>query len=406
MKTRKKRRGTGAFLLAVILAASVFTGVQAAEEVKTARDCSIKFSVPQFPDFGTAAADGGAEMTVKLYKVADMTASGTFGAKAAAFEKLNLPGKGGTMGTAAEWEALAKQAQDIVRTGGAEVDKVTAATVKITVGNGEKTETASGLKPGLYLVAAEKVESANYAYEMLPYLISLPNNAYLAGETGGSDAWKYENVESELKVEQTDLYGNLRINKTLNTYNTVLGPVTFLFQVEAVKADGRQQTKVYSNVAEIKFDGPGSKYVDITGIPAGAEVTVTEIPDGSYSPAAALQPVKILKNQSVPVNFTNDYNNGVIYRHTITNQFTNNNDGKGTWTWTQMIDGAATGKTKNDVQGLPPVIDTNPDGGTTGGENPAGGSETTGGGSGTTDSTNPGGGSTGTTNGNENAGGQ
>lgn len=406
MKTRKKMKGAGALVLAAILAVSVFTGVQAAPAVDVARDCTVTFSVnaTTFPDFGTSVADGGAAMDVKLYKVADMTASGAFGTPTGAFRSLSLPGAGGVSGNAGEpaavWADLAKQAYEIVKPADADTEAVTAtATAKIGAG---ETGTASGLKPGLYLVAGGKVESANYSYEFAPYLISLPHNDYLADTEGGSDEWVYE-VTSELKLERADLFGSLEISKTLTSYNATLGPVTFLFQVEGAKNDGRPQEKVESNVVELTFDGPGSKTAKIEGIPAGAQVTVTELSgSGSYSLAAnstGSQTVTILKNTSVSATFRNEYNNGVIGGHTIVNRFTNDNNAQGTWTWTQFTDGEQTAGPEK-VQGRTPVAgaDQGTAGGTTGGADQG----TT---EGTTGGTDQGTGN-GAAGGSENAGGQ
>lgn len=49
----------------------------------------------------------------------------------------------------------------------------------------------------------------------------------------GSDSWIYDDIDIELKPEQTGLMGSLQINKTLKTYNTALGEPVFAFDVEA-----------------------------------------------------------------------------------------------------------------------------------------------------------------------------
>lgn len=357
MKTRKKRKGIGALVLAAVLSAAMFTGVQAAGpafDVDNPQKCSVTFSVSteNFPDFAKPMDEGGAKLEVKLYKVADMTASGAFGAPVGVFEGMELPDGNTADGPAVAWEKLAAEAHTKIGKPGGENPVTT--TIDSTKVKEEKkaASTVSNLTPGLYLVAADKVESAGDTYEFTPYLISLPNNKYLADVSGGEDSWDYE-VESELKLKRTDLYGDLEISKTLNTYNTSLGPVSFLFQVEATKkyVDVKDQKpkKVYSNVVAISFDNAGTKTTTIEHIPAGAEVTVKELsPAGSYEPAAdSKNPQKavISKNTVAKVSFENNYNNGVIVVHTIDNQFKQEKDrnGKGTgnWTWTKVTDGKA-----------------------------------------------------------------
>lgn len=353
MKTRKTRKGIVAFVLAAVLFVSMLSGVQAAGWVDTDSVYSIELSV----DAGEFT-DSTVAVTAGLYQVAEMTRSGSLKLKED-FKTL----ESSVSDSEGAATALAKRAEDasaIIADKGLSPD----ATVEIQNGTGK----AENLAPGLYLVAGETgaapivAESGRYRYEFTSCLVSIPYNEYQADPTK-DDAW-IKDVKLALKYSREDLYGNLKIEKTLTTYNTTLGPVSFLFQVEAVKEDGRPQPKVYSNVVALSFDGPGTKSVTVEDIPAGATVSVTELSaSGSYSPAAGSgseQTTEILQEKEVSVTFKNEYNNGMTGSHTIVNQFTNKEDGKGTWTWTQITDGAQT--VTGEVQGKAPVQDAGGDG--------------------------------------------
>ena len=157
---------------------------------------------------------------------------------------------------------MAKTAADIADKGSLTADE------KIDVSNGRGTVT--GVKTGLYLVYAKPANSARFGYTFVPYLVSVPNNEF-AMTGSGSDSWIYDDIDIELKPEQTGLMGSLRITKTLKTYNTALGEPVFAFDVEAYDRDGNV---VFSDIASIRFDSTGAKSVVIDNIPAGSRVIV------------------------------------------------------------------------------------------------------------------------------------
>lgn len=149
-------------------------------------------------------------------------------------------------------------------------------TARIGIGeNGKAQGAVSGLSTGMYLVWVEPVETEDYLYRFIPFLVSLPS-------LDSGEVWNYgEDAEKPvivgLKPEREDLYGDLSIEKNLLSYNETLAGASFVFEIKAVKED----RLVYSDVVSMTFDGPGSGSLTVEDIPAGARVTVTEIYSGA-----------------------------------------------------------------------------------------------------------------------------
>lgn len=339
MKMRKRiKKGSTWFLaLTVFMSAMVISDVNAANGIEIDKKCSITFELSGDLDKEFSELKD-LEVPVKLYQVADVTVSGTYNSleeyKGLDLEKVNSDT------TAAQWEEMAKKAQEIV----AEAEKEPTAEIVIEKGEG----VAENLKTGMYLVAAEEVLSTGYAYQFTPFLISLPNNYYA---TSGNDDWVYD-VTTSLKPEKESLFGSLVINKTLSSFNATLGNATFVFSIEGVKTDGAgNEETVYSDVVSVVFDSAGTKSITVTDIPAEADVTVTEIYSGaSYdSVGATSQTVKIKADSedeaenivinTEPVEFVNQYNNKLNGGASVVNHFERDND---TWKWTKRDD--STGK--------------------------------------------------------------
>ena len=193
------------------------------------------------------------------------------------------------------------------------------------------TGTSKELETGLYLVYVDTVSSKTYGYDFTPYLVSAPNNEFISSGSG-SDAWVYDNIEVDLKPSQHELTGDLEIHKTLASYNTKLGNPIFVFDVEAVDSTGEV---VFSDAASIEFTSGGINSVVIKGIPAGADVTVTEVyAGGSYEVTSSdTVKTKIIAGEKADVNFTNDYSNRLIYGTGVVNHF--EYDGTG-WKWVEV----------------------------------------------------------------------
>lgn len=137
---------------------------------------------------------------------------------------------------------------------------------------------------GLYLVWAKPVVTEEYLYTFLPYLVSVPDNAFgrASDSNAESDDWNYH-VVVDLKPERDERYLDLEIDKTLVGYQPGSGEASFVFEIKAVK--GRDENGapkvVYNDVVGLEFKEDGSKRVRVTNIPAGSEVTITELYTGA-----------------------------------------------------------------------------------------------------------------------------
>lgn len=318
MKKIMKKGSALALALALVLSATVLTKVYAAIDIDKGRSCSLNFELDgQYEDLN------GLTIPVHLYKVAEVEETGEYTALTG-YEDLDL----GTISdetTAEEWGKRAEKASELVK---ALTAQPAAQADILHPGEGSKSwGTISNLTTGMYLVVAEPVQSAEYSYEFTPYLISMPNNYYYDTQ---DDSWVYD-VTTGLKPSQTARFGDLIINKTLTSFNTSLGSASFIFQVEAEK----DMKVVYSDVVSITFDGTGTQSVKVENIPAGAEVTVTEVYSGaSYQlTSAASQTAVITTDTDAQVSFTNEYNNQINGGSSVVNHFIYN---EGNWDWEQQ----------------------------------------------------------------------
>ena len=338
MKMKKKIKQAAAAVLTLMLTLpAFFSSAQAAVGIDIQKDCFVDFQLDgTFEEL--TAQDGNLEepVTVRLYKVADVKESGAYLAKEG-FDSLEL-GKVDHETTAQEWEEKAEAAEEILE-GLSQEDQSALLTAQATLTKGQGSTGA--IKPGLYLVMTVAVLSPEYIYSFTPYLLSLPGNYY--SEENPDDSWQYR-VTVGLKPEQELRYGSLEIIKTLDTSNATLGGADFIFSVEAV----RHGETVYSDVVSLSFDGPGTKKVLIDHLPAGSQVTVTEVYSGSCyvltSPGS--QDALIQADQVAQVAFSNTYdeeNNGgsSIVNHFIytpedpDGEVSPEEESSGTWTWQQ-----------------------------------------------------------------------
>lgn len=321
----KKCKKGYAWALAVLLLLSLLAvpQVYGAGGIDTGKACSVTFKLDgQYPELNNLS------IPVKLYRIASVAADGSYTAldafKGLDFSKVN------SEATAQMWSEMAQQAAKMVT-----ADTPAAAQIQIQKAAGQEYATgrAQGLATGMYLVIAESVQSEEYTYDFIPYLLALPNNYYA---TTGDDTWVYD-VDTELKPEQQDRFGSLIIDKTLTSYNATLGGAEFVFQVEAVK----NGNKVYSNVVSLSFDATGTKSVQIDHLPAGAQVTVTEVYSGaSYQATTSTeQTVTIIaegqEGSPVRVSFENEYDEHPNGGNSILNHFKYNG---GAWDVEQLKD--------------------------------------------------------------------
>jgi hypothetical protein len=306
----------------------------AATGIDTDAECSLTFYID-----GSNFAEltqPGVNVVVNLYKTADVDISGKY-RDISGFEDLELDSVD-SQTTAETWTEKAAKALEIVKAQAMSPDEKVEIQPSDTL-----SATVEDLSAGMYLVEAETAVSENYEYSFTPYLVALPNNYY---DTTGSDDWVYEDrSEITLKAEENDRYGDLVIQKTLPVMNASLGNASFVFQIEAVK----EGEKVYSDVVAMTFDQAGTDSITVEKIPAGAQVTVTEVYSGaSYTASGGTErTAQIVANYDlegtktgtpVSVAFTNDYKNGTVGGNGVINHFENTagEDESANWQWTQQ----------------------------------------------------------------------
>ena len=323
MTGKIKKRGAAALACLLVISAAGISSVYGAPGVEPDRSCSLSFELDgQYQELNEIA------IPVNLYKVADVEVTGEY-TSLAGYEELEF-GSVSDSTTADEWESFAREASELTEMLGAEPE----VTLEIVPDEeGVPSARAENLSTGMYLVEAENVQTAEYTYAFTPYLVSLPNNYFY---TTGQDEWVYD-VTAGMKPQQTPRYGSLVIRKTLTSYNATLGSATFIFQVEGVK----DQETVLSDVVSLVFDGTGTKSLEISGIPAGTEVTVTEVyGSANYDPVSLeTERVTILadgeEGSPVTVEFVNEYNGKLNPGSGIVNHF--EYDG-GVWNWQRQAD--------------------------------------------------------------------
>lgn len=281
MNKRVKMGGACILALALMLAGLKLPSAYAALPVDLSQKGSIEFKLaknvypePANPD--EERADYNEElyklpMTVKLYQVADITETGAYKAKDAyttlGVDKVNSETK------TEEWTAMAATAAELAA-GTTEDYRA----VKAKDSDSVKQELPMEL--GLYLVLVDDVVTDSYIYSFNPYLISVPNNYVYST---GSDAWVY-NLTGDNAVglkpgaagaswRSGDCQGSDRLQ-------CIPGWRVFVYEVSVPNPDGTTTSNVY----KLSFTDTGSRSLTITDLPAGAEVTVTEVYTGaSYS---------------------------------------------------------------------------------------------------------------------------
>lgn len=321
MMNKRLKQGT-TFLLALALAFPLLTlpGARAANAIETDQKCSVAFSVSGEDNELT---DTGTDITVNLYKVADVDVSGNYTATKD-FTGLDVSSvRADNNDAASEWAARAKEAQKLLK------DSVKpTATVTLAAGTGSLADLATGL----YLVDTPEVVTTNYTYTFTPYLVSLPTNNYynIEDEANRNDDWIYDLTDSNaigLKPEEHARYGDLKINKRLANHNATTGKkATFVFQIEITPL---KSNKTETRIESLDFEAAGDSSVTITKIPAGATVKVTEVYSGaSYKlisekdqETTIVATDKDAKGDLASVSFTNDVDDNMNGGYGVKNNF-------------------------------------------------------------------------------------
>lgn len=341
MKIGKRVKQGYAIALAVLLGLPGlgYMRTQAANGIDlNKKDCSITISANNSVVEGETA---GVTIPVRLYQVAEVDTAGRF-TSLKGFPDVNEPdsNQDGTI-TAEEWKVLADKVKNALPENAAPDGEAQLVMEPAAGGSASaRPVTIEGLAVGMYLVAPGEVYNNDYSvqYTFEPYLTALPSSEYTLNGAG-SDDWDYE-TEIGLKAEAVPQTGSLRIVKNLETYNVSLGPVTCVFQVEGTDRTGN----LYSNVTSAVLDGQTGEAV-LENIPAGMEVTVTEVYAGaSYQLTDADGKTAVIVSEegirqgvndgaAASVSFTNNYDGGNRSGNGVVNHFDRGEDG---WIWTQQ----------------------------------------------------------------------
>lgn len=359
MKKRWKRGGALLLALALALSGTGILKTRAAVAVDTTKKCLLIVDVGDLYTLvqGEQGNSGwnqvgdtsdlydpdlpslNGKVEIRLYKVASINASGEYSAVTDDSAKYKFGvlkddlSEVSSKTNAADWNAMALKAVEVVTNQNAETGekslKETEAGLTKKVENGTAVE-FDNLEVGLYLVAANPVDTNYYTYKFSPYLVSLPNNYYDEKDPSSSDEWKYDDIKMGLKVEQTPLYGDLNIVKTLTDMNTTFGSgTTFVYQIDITTLKDETETRIEA----IEFTGAGKNALTVSDIEAGSTVTVTELYSGAgykisgSDTAGAVIVADGLEGEPAQVEFTNVPDNTMTGGYGAINHFVQNADG-------------------------------------------------------------------------------
>lgn len=353
MKIREKIKKGYVIALAVLMLLSCISlmQAQAAGGIDPDADCSLTISV-DINGNADGSTTGNADylndfnqmkISVPVYKVADVDVTGQKFTPVEAFQTMDfsIVAENPSSVTAGTWMDLAEEAAKIL-----EEDSSIEPVDTVEVEKPENGTTAvgmiEGLKPGMYLVAPEACYNPDYTvlYKFTPYLTALPSSEYtLSGS--GSDDWVYDTTIG-LKPDAELLYGKLKIIKNLKNYNATLGDATFVFRIVGIDKNGDVK---YDEMESLTFTEAGSTTITLEKIPAGLDITVTEVYSGaSYKIEGSDKQNTVIwadaaiaagaaGAQEAAVSFTNIYDGGNRSGYGVTNHF--EDDGNKGWTWTK-----------------------------------------------------------------------
>ncbi len=281
-----------------------------------------------------------AQTVLDIYKIAD--AAGTPGTAdftwtpAEGFEALVMDDE--------DWTAAAQEAlrMALTSTNGITVETVQPAVKAVPAG-----EAVSLADPGLYLVIphgsgltdylvtvktaevsgtgeanlATIARSRTAQYTFSPQIVSLPGKEEKDALTDDSGTW-LNDMNLVMKYSTSDLYGKLKIQKTLLSFETK-DPATFVFRVDGYKDGYDTGERIYSDVVSIVFDGAQIRSAELTDISLDAYVTVTEIYSGTvyYAADGEIRQIQIKADQENKVSFSNDYIPASRGGGSVTNRF-------------------------------------------------------------------------------------
>lgn len=325
----KTGKRLGALVLGLCLMLSVALSGRALAEGEGAN--TLKTVATASTDEAFVADMATADIVVDVYRLASATKSEVYDAYdyelVAPFTGLQAMFEGALNGGTSTWEDVADASAALF----GEAEKVVA---NVPVGEEIK------LDDGIYLVVPHgagvdgmTAYSETYRYTFVPSVVALPTKVqagydqqgYLVGPISSSDSgeWTTE-VTIALKPSQEPLYGDLVITKNVPTFAGT-EPATFVFHVTG---------EGYDEYASVYVTSEGATSTTLEHIPAGLEVTVTEVYTGArYTPQGsdtATTTIVASETSESPasVSFTNvpddTYTGG---GHGIENHFEYTNDG-------------------------------------------------------------------------------
>ncbi len=350
-----------AVLLTAVIAVSGFaiSNVYAAKAIDTSTTCTVSVNVADLNDENNTDPDrayntaqlSSAKFSVNLYKVANVSKSAVYTLTE------NFKGVTDVEGTeitelssvtAEEWINIVDKASGIV-TGASESELTPDYIISVQNGVGSVNDVAVGL----YLVVVPKVETDTEIYTFNNYLIQLPyvEGSWKLNDNGeyafeGEDEWIYNVVLNwASKYERTDRLTGIKIEKTVDKFNTSMNQTSFVYSVVAEKnysvdPENPKMVKVFDDVIAIDFSQAGTQSKVVDKIPAGSVVTVKEVYAGAtYEIAPNSNAVVTLdaltavsEESAYPVaSFENTYNDKLVGNGTaVVNTF--ENDGT-KWSW-------------------------------------------------------------------------
>ena len=348
MRTKRKSGAAGrlAFLLALcLLVGTIGMAGAAGDEV------SLKIVPPNFEDDGVRSDFEGAGVVADLYLVAAAEKVAGYATyeyyPVEPFDTLSID-----VADNEAWQQLAQDAAAIVKGGAAAT--VTGASLETQI---TKTDDGDPLVPGIYLVIprggsvtdywttsgdddsliATRALSGKYEYIFSPQLVALPGKDDGNGDgtvtTADDDGEWIFDVTLVLKFTMKENSVEIIIEKTVEDFEGE--KAMFVFQVDAYRGD----ELVFSDIATITMTESGTVTVPVEGIPAGTDVTVTEVHEGTRYDVVGedSQTIEGIKSGDT-FSFENSFNGSIVNGHGIENHFTwvENEDGTGgTWSLEQ-----------------------------------------------------------------------
>ena len=331
-----KRKNLIALALAAIVAVSGFGvyNAQAAGKIDENKTCYVSVKVNKDENSSNPFYDYSGYVTVRFYKVADISLTGQY---ENVVSGVDLSSLSGSKVTTEDTQKVAEAAYKAFKLDAEKEADKASATASVSFDLSNMSEATSVIDRGLYLFVPQPTYDNIYDYTFKYSLVSIPSSDYIetatkVDENGNivaddsvSDKWNYD-VDIILKPEATPRYGKLQITKNLTTFDTSLGTASFVYKVIAK----RGESVVFSNVYMIDMDEAGTNSITIEGIPAGSVASVEEVYTGASYTAQTnkVEDIKIVADENIAVaEFVNDYDKRLeVGGIAVENHFTKSND--------------------------------------------------------------------------------